>query len=83
MHIKIHPFDYKHQKTFKSKKVQCRGVQCTRVQTISLNNGQTKTIYHSDKSYKSGRTFAEIYWDSVLNSPNFTAYQNKFRKKNS
>lgn len=43
----------------------------------------TKTIYHTDKSYKSGRTFAEVYWDSVLNSPNFTAYQNKFRKKDS
>lgn len=42
---------------------------------------QTKTIYHTEPSVKRGKTLGEIYWDSVLNSPNYIAYQNKFRKR--
>lgn len=42
---------------------------------------QIKTIYHSDISHKSGYTLAESYWNSVLNSPNYGVYTNKFHKK--
>jgi len=81
MYAKAHPFGYIKQKTNKSKRVQCRNIQCTRVQTIYIGNGQVKTIFHSDISHKSGYTLAESYWNSVLNSPNYGVFMNKFHKK--
>lgn len=104
MYAKAHPFGYTKQKTNKSKRVQCRNIQCTRVQTITMTvpviypvynsqgkrigsvqttHTQTKNIYHTDISHKSGYTLAESYWNSVLNSNGYGAFQNKHRKKNS
>lgn len=103
MYAKAHPFGYIKQRTNKSKRVQCNGTQCTRVQTITMvvpviypiydNKGnqintvqtthiQTKNIYHTDISHKSGYTLAEIYYNSVLNSEYYNAFQNKYSKKN-
>ena len=49
--------------------------------TIRCQNVQMKTIYHTDFFFFFLRTLAQIYWDSVLNSGNYEAYQNKFRKR--
>ena len=102
MYIHAHPFGYTKQKTNRSKRIQCRNTQCTRVQTIIMsvpmiypvydNQGhrigsvetthtQTKNVYHTDISHKHGYTLAESYWNSVVNSPNYGAFTNKFRKK--
>lgn len=64
MYAKTHPFDYKPQKCFKSKRVQCRGAYCRRVQTIDLGNGQIKNIYHSFPSVKRGRTLGDMVYES-------------------
>lgn len=49
--------------------------------SIRTTHTQIKTIYHTDISHKSGYTLAEAYWNSVLNSPNYGAFMNKFHKK--
>lgn len=64
MYAKAHPFDYKAQKQFKSKRVQCRGAQCRRIQTIDLGNGQIKNIYHSVPSFNQGRTLGDMVYES-------------------
>ena len=52
-----------------------------RIGSVRTVHTQTKTIYHSDISHKSGYTLAESYWNSVLNSNGYGAFQNKYRKK--
>ena len=49
--------------------------------SIRTTHEQIKTIYHTDISHKSGYTLAEAYWNSVLNSPNYETFMNKYRKK--
>jgi len=64
MYAKAHSFDYKTQKCFKSKRVQCFGFYCRRVQTINLGNGQIKNIYHTVPSVKRGRTLGEMVYET-------------------
>lgn len=53
-----------------------------RISSVTTKHTRIKTIYHKDISHKSGYTLSESYWNSVLNSPNYGAYMNKFRKRN-
>lgn len=64
MYAKAHPFNYKAQKCFKSKRRACYGSYCRRVQTINLGNGQIKNIYHSVPSVKRGRTLGDMVYES-------------------
>ena len=52
-----------------------------RIGSVEHIHKQIKTIYHKDISHKSGYTLAEAYWNSVLNSPNYGVFTNKYRKR--
>lgn len=64
MYTKVHPIGYKTQKTFKSKRTQCYGAQCRRVQTVNLGNGQVKNIYHTIPSVKRGKTLGDMVYEN-------------------
>ena len=64
MYTKVHPIGYKTQKTFKSKRTQCRGAYCRRIQTINLGNGQIKNIYHTIPSVIKGRTLGDMVYEN-------------------
>lgn len=63
MYAKAHPFGYipRHSRT---KKVQCQGHYCARVQTIYMKDGFVKQIYHTAPSYKRGRTLGDMVYES-------------------
>lgn len=64
MYAKAHPIGYIPRKTNRTKKVQCRGHYCYRIQTITMDDGSIKNIYHTEPSYKKGRTLGEKVYES-------------------
>lgn len=66
MYVKAHPFNY--IKRFgRSKRVQCFGRPHLRTQTVYMKDGTVKNIYHTIRSYKRGRTLAEMVYESYYN----------------
>lgn len=63
MYAKAHPFGYIPRKS-KSKRVQCRGLYCYRVQTITMKDGSIKQIYHNAPSIKRGRTLGDMVYEN-------------------
>ena len=65
MYAKAHPFNY--IKRFgRSKRVQCFNRPCLRTQTVYMKDGSIKNIYHTYRSYKKGRTLAEMVYENYL-----------------
>ena len=66
MYAKAHPFDYIPRYS-RTKKVQCEGSHCRRVQTVYMKDGSVKQIYHTTPSVKRGRTLGDMVHESYLN----------------
>lgn len=64
MYAKAHPIGYISRGTNKTKKNQCFNRQCRRVQTIIMADGSVKQIYHTEPSYKKGRSLGEKVYES-------------------
>lgn len=63
MYAKVHPINYIPRKS-RTKKVQCGGLYCRRVQTIKMKDGSVKQIYHTALSNKKGRTLGDMVYES-------------------
>lgn len=63
MYAKAHPFGYIPRKG-RTKKVQCHGSYCRRVQIIKMKDGSVKQIYHTTPSIKRGKTLGDMVYES-------------------
>ena len=64
MYAKAHPFGYITRGTNRTKRIQCFRRHCRRVQTITIADGSIKNIYHTEPSYKKGKTLGEKVYES-------------------